>query len=222
MVWLGKIRQHHFKRLKSQKNGMYLSNLFKSGDKNNCNNYRGISLCSCIWKLFSKLITNLLVKKLNEENILSDKQAGFRQENRTSDTIFILKTLIEKNKTSNKKLYTAFIDLSKAFDSIWHKGLFYKLFNIVVGGKFYELNKNIYSTNHVCIRSNNIISEPILSKNGVKQGDILSPTLFNISLNDIDLVFKHHHYPVKINNKKFNHLAYADDIVLISETSYQP
>ena len=143
-------------------------------------------------------MTNRLVKKLNEENILSDKQAIFRQENRT----FFLKTLIENYKTSNKKLYTASIDLSKAFDSLWHKGLFYKLFNIVVGGKFYELIKNIYSTNHVCIRSNNSISEPILPKNGVKQGDNLSPTLFNISLNDIDLVFKHHHYPVKINNKK--------------------
>ena len=107
-------------------------------------------------------MTNRLVKKLIEENILSDKQAGFRQDNRTSDQIFIFKTLKEKSKTSNKKLYTAFIDLSKAFDSVWHKGLFYKLLNIGVGGKFYDLIKNIYSTNHVFIRANNIISEPIL------------------------------------------------------------
>ena len=113
-------------------------------------------------------------------------------------------------KNFNRKLqnYTTFIDLSKAFDYVWHKGLFNKLLNIGVGGKFYDLIKNIFSTNHVWIRSNNNISEPILPKNGIKQGDNLSPTLFNIYLNDIDLIiFKYHHYLVKIANQKINHLA---------------
>ena len=50
-----------------------------------------ISLCSGTGKLFSKLVTNHLIKKLNEKHGISEKQAGFRQDNCTSDQIFILK-----------------------------------------------------------------------------------------------------------------------------------
>ena len=75
--------------------------------------------------------------------ILSQKnQAGFRKNYRTSDHIYILKTIIDKYKASNNKLFTAFMDLRKAFDSVWRNGLYHKLLKLVTGGKFYNLIKN--------------------------------------------------------------------------------
>ena len=70
-----------------------------------------------------------MVRKLNEENIFQTNKLAL-DKTTASDQIFILKTLIEKYKTSNQKLYSAFIDLLKTFDSVWHKGLFYNLLKL--------------------------------------------------------------------------------------------
>ena len=78
-------------------------------------NYRGITLISCIGKLF----TNILNERLNEwaefNNIYSDTQFGFRKDRNTSDCLFVLHGLIEYVISKNKPFYCAFIDLKRAF-----------------------------------------------------------------------------------------------------------
>jgi hypothetical protein len=69
-------------------------------------------------------------------------QFGFRENHRTSDSLFVLKTLINKYVHKNKrKLFACFVDLQKAFDSVWRNGLLFKLVKIGVGEQFYNIVK---------------------------------------------------------------------------------
>ena len=98
------------------------------------NNYRGISLQNCIAKLFSSALSERLIK--NYENLFADQQFGFRSNHRTTDSIFILKTLLSKYLYQKKqKIYSCLVDLRKTFDSLWHNGLLYELISNGVGKK---------------------------------------------------------------------------------------
>ena len=81
------------------------------------NNYRLITLNSCLGKLFCSILYSRLVPILESNNIYCKEQAGFRQDHRTTDHIFLLRSIIKKYTTKNNKLFTCFVDFSKAFDS---------------------------------------------------------------------------------------------------------
>ena len=74
----------------------YIVPLHKSGAKSDPSNYRGISLLSCLGKLFLSILNNRLLKYSSEQNILSETQLGFRKGNRTSDAHIIIRNLVDK------------------------------------------------------------------------------------------------------------------------------
>ena len=87
-----------------------ISTIYKKCDKNNCNNYRSISLSSCLSKLFSGLLQNILTMHLESHNIFSPFQAGFRPDHITTDHIFAIKTIINKYVYKLKKpVYGCFV-----------------------------------------------------------------------------------------------------------------
>ncbi len=100
-------------------------------------------MSSNLGKLFSSILNNRIVNFLNEHNVLSPSQIGFLPNYRTTDHIYTLHTLINKHvkQTKNGKIFACFIDFKKAFDSIWHDGLYYKLLQSGVGGKVYDIIK---------------------------------------------------------------------------------
>ena len=119
-----------------------------------------------------------------------------------------------------KKLFAAFIDFRKAFDSIWHEGLFLKLQRLGIGGPFYATLKNMYANNTSVIKVNGVVSEEFLIKSGVRQGDVLSPLLFNIFINDIVSEFQSDSSsPPTMLNQSVGSLLYADDLVILSTTA---
>ena len=100
--------------------------IHKSGDKSDLNNYRGISLQNCIAKLFSSALSKRLVS--HYENLFSSQQFGLRPHHRTTDSLFNLKTVISKYVLKRKtKIFSCFVDLRKAFGTVWQNGLLYKL-----------------------------------------------------------------------------------------------
>ena len=127
--------------------------IFKKGDPNNPDNYRGISLLSCLAKLCYTLLNNRLAKYCTANDILSPSQLGFLPGNRTTDAHIIIYNLIRKYCHNNgKKLYGCFVDFSKAFDTIPRDILFKKLISYGITGKFLKAINNLYTNDQACIK----------------------------------------------------------------------
>ena len=99
----------------------FLKPIFKSKSPLDPNNYRGIAMMSCLGKLFNKILSNRLEKFFETNNIIKKEQIGFMKKSRTSDHMFILRTLIDKMKMKmigKSKLFCCFVDFRKAFDTV--------------------------------------------------------------------------------------------------------
>ena len=168
-------------------------------------------------KLFSSLLNNRVIK--HYENLFADQQFGFRANHRTMDSIFILKSLISKYLKKNKeKIYACFVDLRKAFDSLWHNGLIYKLMLSGIGQKLLNIINDMYSLSKSAVKIQNKISNYFHLQRGVKQGDSLSPTLFNCFINDMHSIFDTSSNPLILEESKIASLSFADDLVILSST----
>lgn len=163
---------------------------------------------------FNNRLTKLI------DNQLSNSQFGFRENHRTADSIFILKSLINKYIHKNKgKIYACFVDLRKAFDSVWREALLYKLSIMGVGSKFFNIIKEQYNITNSSLKFKDKHSVFFNIIRGVKQGDSLSPTLFNIFINDIAGNFNEDQsYPLKLIESQIGSLLFADDLLILSES----
>ena len=200
-------------------NESYIVLIHKKGSKNDPANYRGISLTSCLGKLFNKVINARLLEYVDTKNVLSYNQIGFKQNSRTSDHILTLKSIIDFQKSKKKKVFAAFIDLRKAFDTVWRDGLFYKILLNGINGRVYNIIRSMYTDNICKIKFANGLSKQFPSTCGVKQGDVLSPILFNLFIDD--LVKNLNSCPsgaISVNGLSINSLLYADDIVLLANS----
>lgn len=198
----------------------YVTAIYKSKAIDDPNNYRCLTINSSFGKLFNRILNNRLTSFLVKHDIISPCQIGFQSDKRTSDHLYTLHTVIKKyTKMYKKKIYACFIDFRKAFDKVWHAGLLYKLKQIDISTNFYNLIKCMYTQNEVCMKFHNEITDVFKSTVGVKQGDNLSSTLFNIYINDLTSYFGTNCEPVQIGNKKVHCLMYADDLILLSESA---
>ena len=197
----------------------YIVPIYKKGDSSDPKNYRGITISSCLGKVFSVILNNRIIEYLNENDLLCQEQIGFRKNYCTSDHVLMLKTLIDYYKSKNKKIYSCFVDLSAAFDSIWHDGLIYKLIKMGISKNIVNVLPNMYSKISACVKTNDYLTDTFPCRVGTKQGCSLSPTLFNLFLNDLPprLKIKQCH-PTKLNGKLLGSLLYADDLVILSES----
>ena len=200
-------------------NESFLVLLHKKGNKFDPGNYRGISISSNMGKLFNKIIYKRLLRFINNNNLISKNQIGFKEKSRTTDHIFTLKTIIDKYKKKNKKVFAAFIDLKKAFDTVWRLGLFYKLLNNNVPKQIFNVIESMYTNTSYKIKFKDGLSSIFPSERGVKQGDVLSPLLFNFFVNNIvDTLNHNNNDPIVIGDTTISILLYADDIVLLSQS----
>ena len=152
----------------------------KQGNKLDVNNYRGITFSSCLGKLFCHIINDRISKELESKSFIKPEQAGFRENHRTSDHIFVLKTIVDKyvlNSKTGSKLFACFIDLKKAFDTVWHDGLFLKLQKAGICGKIYNIVKSMYDGSQSRVKCKQLMSDPVDITKGVHQGNVLSPLL---------------------------------------------
>ena len=118
-----------------------------------------ITLLSCMSKLFTAILNKRKNKVIEDNNVLSDAQFGFRSGRSTTDAIFILNALIQKVLNGKERLYCCFIDVKRAFDSVYLNGLFLKLNKSGIGGKTLKIIKSIYSNIKNRVRACNFYSD---------------------------------------------------------------
>ena len=164
-------------------------------------------------------MNNRLVSYCEHNGIFVEEQNGFRQKRSCSEHIFTLTTILRNRQNENKPTYAAFLDAEKAFDRIDRNLMLYKLLKIGVKGFMYENIKCIYSEATCSINVNNILTEWFKTDSGVIQGDTLSPTLFNIFINDMVNEVNALNLGIPFDDgNRLSILLYADDIVVLSET----
>lgn len=188
--------------------------LHKKGNKDDIENYRPISLMSNVYKVFAKIILDRVTKTLDAQQPV--EQAGFRKGFSTIDHIHTVKQILEKYTEYNKKIYIAFIDYAKAFDSISHVYLLDSLEQQGVPAAYIDIINMIYNNNKAKIQLESLGNEFKIER-GVRQGDPLSPKLFSAALESVFRNLEWEDFGINVNGKKLNHLRFADDLVLFEE-----
>ena len=166
--------------------GMIITIFKKKGSPEDPNNYRGITLLSCLGKLFTCCINVRLGNYLDARGIIGVEQAGFREGYSTTDHIFVLNELINLYLEKKKRLYCCFIDYQKAFDTINRTALWGKLVKNEINGKIFTVILNMYENAKSCVLQQTLKSGVFACNMGVRQGENLSPLLFSIFLNDFE------------------------------------
>ena len=197
-----------------------ITTIFKSGDPGNPENYRGITLCSNLSKLYSSILNKRLDQFLIDRGLNSMEQIGFKKKARTADHIFVLKSLLDLFANKGNKIYACFVDFRKAFDCIWWNGLFFKLLKNGIRGKFYQTIRNMYDKVSSSVKTSSGLTPPFLMSQGVKQGEVLSPALFSLYVNDLPQALNSEdpNESYILGSTKLSCLMYADDLVLLAKT----
>lgn len=168
------------------------------------NNYRPISRTSCLSKILERILNKRLVYFLEQNNILSQFQAGFRRGRTTNDNLIQLTNDIHYAFKNKQHLYAIFFDISKAYDQVWKVGILKELDKIGIRGKMLNFIANFLSDRKIQVYNGKHLSNPYEIKNGIPQGSVISVTLFLIYINSIFENIPHDVQP----------LMYADDLVV--------
>lgn len=186
----------------------------KKGNLRQCQNYRTISLICHTSKIMLRVILNRLKKEAEEH--LAEEQAGFRAGRSTVEQIFNCHILMEKHLQHQRKLYHNFIDFKKAFDRVWLEGLWQVLRRFGIEEGLVQVIEGLYNSATSAVLLNNQVGEYFKTTVGVRQGCLLSPTLFNLFLENIMRETLHNfHSTISIGGRITNNLRFADDIDLM-------
>lgn len=194
----------------------------KKGNLKLCQNHRTISLISHPSKVMLRVLLNRLKRK--SEEVLSEEQAGFRPKRSTVEQIFNIRLIIEKHLQHQQDIYHNFIDFKKAFDRVWHEGLWQVMRNFNFDTNTIEVIEALYNNSSSAVLLNTMCGNFFKTTVGVRQGCLLSPVLFNVYLENIMQETLHNFSPsISIGGRPLCNLRFADDIDLMggSESELQ-
>jgi hypothetical protein len=176
-------------------------------------NYRGITLLNVAYKILS----NIILERLKEysEEILGEYQCSFRPQRGTVDQIFVVRQILEKFYAHDIDLHLLFIDFKKAFESINQKKLLESSVSFGIPKEIERLVKMTLEGAQAKVTVDGKISTPFDISIGVRQGDGLSATLFNLGLHK---ALKNLEQSNTILNRLTQICGSADDILVITKS----
>ena len=181
-----------------------------------CQNYRTISLISHPSMVMLKIILNRLQPQAEE--IIAEEQAGFRAGRSSTEQIFNLRILCEKYLQQQQNLYHVFIDFKKTFDRVWHEALWATMRKYNINASIIRAIENLYDKAQSAVLFNGSTGEWFRTTVGVRQGCLLSSTLFNIFLERIMCeALDDHEGSVSIGGRRITNFHFAADIVVNEE-----
>ena len=180
--------------------------IHKKDDKQKIINYRPISLLPICGKILEKIIFNQLYTYLTNNDLITKNQSGFRPGDSTTNQLLDLVDTIHKSfdTVPTMEVRAVFLDISKAFDKVWHEGLLFKLKQNGVAGKLLDLFEDYLKNRKQRVVLNGSAAEYESIQSGVPQGSVLGPLLFLIYINDLE------------ENIKSQIRFFADDTMLFS------
>ena len=169
-----------------------IKTLLKDGkDPKQTTSYQPISLTACLGKILERIVADRLVYILESRKMLSQNQAGFRQGRCTTDQILKLVQDATDNvhapKAEGHRTMVCFFDYAKAYDKIWRDGLISKMIEMEIPPRFIKYTRHFLSGRNTWVEVNNKRSDKFVLKEGLPQGSCISPLLFLIFINDIDV-----------------------------------
>jgi hypothetical protein len=179
-------------------------------------NYRGIALCTLILKVFEYT----LLLKYNDKLLSGDHQFAYKSKLSTTMCTWAARETIAHYNRNGSSVFACLLDCSKAFDKIRYDVLFPKLLDKGVPPIIVRFILYSYLNSQIKIKWNGAESEPFNVLNGVRQGAVLSPFLFNIYVDGIISELKREGLGCWIGDTYYGALIYADDITLLSPTVY--
>ena len=187
--------------------------------KQELKNYRPIALANTVSKVFSGVLNERLCKWIERERVLGEEQNGFRVDRRAEDNIFVVNELIEKKRRERSKLYLCFLDIEKAYDRVNREILWKVLDKVGLSEKIVKIIRSMYEDTKAIYRLGTLETDWVRSERGVRQGCILSPTLFSLYTEELAVRIRRMNAGVKVGDDKSSILLYADDVVVMSETA---
>ena len=186
------------------------------GDKTDTDNYRGITILSCFGKLFTAVLNARLNTFLNSVESIGEEQTGFRKSYTTLDHIFTIRSLLDIYLAKKKKLYCCFVDYKKAFDTIDRVLLWRKLLSSDINGSFFKVIFNLYkgAKSCVCTGNKSAMSNFFSCLIGIRQGENLSPILFAIFLNDLEMFMASKYKGLDYLKTSIEELLSDDDVTM--------
>ena len=204
---------------KSLKTGLILP-LFKGkGAKaNNKDNYQGITPFSTLRKIYEMILLNRLEKFAVQKGYFSELQFGFGEGVGCTEASFAILETINHMLERGSKVFSCFLDVRKAFDTVWIDGLLFKLFSdLGINGRMWLALKDLYTDiKAVRVLFSGSLSRKFNISQGTGQGRLLAPFMYKVCINGLLKTLSEHCFAISINSLSLPSPSFADDVTLLA------
>ena len=184
---------------------------------NNKDNYRGITLFPAISKIYEMILVNRLRQFASQKGYFSQMQFGFQEGVGCVEASFTILETISHMLEMESKIFRCFLDVRKAFDTVWIDGLLFKLFTeLGIEGRMWLAIKDLYTGVKAPVLCSGSLSRSFDLSQGTGQGRILAPFMYNVYINSLLHVLSNHSYAICIRSLQLTSPSFADDITLLA------
>ena len=189
----------------------------KGAKANNKDSYRGITLFPTLCKIYEMVLLNRLEKFAADRGYFSELQFGFREGVGCIEASFTILETINHMLERGSKVFSCFLDVRKAFDTVWIDGLLYKLLNdLGIKGRMWLAIKDVYTDVKAQVLYSGELSREFNVSQGTGQGRIFAPFMYKVYINSLLQKLSNHCYAISINSLSLPAPSFADDVTLLA------